>query len=146
PIALEEWEEGPALHDIVTVRNEAGADVVIPIRPDAKYTLRDTRIPDGKNRYRYFLEADMGTMSHARMKQKGSGYINYFQQQKHTKKYPGMKSFRVVTVTETKGRAKELIETFRSMMEPAWLPWYPVIPFEELTLQALVPQITPAPH
>jgi hypothetical protein len=50
-----------------------------------------------------------------------------------------MKLFQVATIAETKGRAKELTDTFRGMMEPAWLLSYPVIPFEQLTLDTLLP-------
>ena len=136
---LDEWEEGPSLWDSVTARDEHGRNIVIPVRPDARFTLKHTGLPEGKNRFKFFLEADRSTMSHSRMKEKVRGYIAYFQQQKHAKKYPGMKAFRVATVTETKPRAKALAATFRGMMEPAWLLSYPVIPFEELGLEALLP-------
>lgn len=138
PIKLVEWEEGPSLWDTVTARDEAGRNAAIPVRPDARFRVQHTGLPEGRNRINFFLEADRATMSHQRMKEKVRGYIAYFQQQKHTKKYPGMKLFQVATVTETKGRAKELANTFRGMMEPAWLLSYPVIAFEDLALEALI--------
>jgi len=136
PIAITNWTEGPALWDSVQTRDEEGKETGIPVRPDAWLTLHHAGL--GK-KFHFFIEADRGTMSHHRMREKVRGYLAYFQQQKHAKKYPGMKLFQVATVTETKGRATELADTFRGMMDPAWLPAYPVIPFEELTLSALVP-------
>ena len=91
------WVEGPSLWDSVTT----SGNLVIPIRPDAWLTIEG---PQGKAHF--FLEADRGTMAHSRMREKITGYAAYFQQQRHVKKYPGMKVFRVATITETRGRAE----------------------------------------
>jgi hypothetical protein len=139
PISITNWVEGPSLWDSVPTHDEQGRGIVIPIRPDAWFTLQHAERPEGKNKLHYFLEADRGTMSHQRMKEKARGYTAYFQQQRHMKKYGGMKMFQVATVTETKRRATELANTFRTMMEPAWLRAYPVIAFEDLTIEALLP-------
>ena len=82
-------------------------------------------------------------MSHERMRDKVRGFIAYFQQGLHTKKY-GIKLFKVATITETKGRAAELVDTFRGMMEPAWLRAYPVVPLEALSLEVLLPELAQA--
>jgi hypothetical protein len=74
------------------------------------------------------------------MREKITGYAAYFQQQLHLKKYAGMKVFRVATITETRGRAQGLETEFRTMMPPAWLAAYPVIAFEDLTLEKLLPE------
>lgn len=138
PIKLVDWDEGRSLWDSVPVRDEMGVRV-IPVCPDARFALKHTGLPDGKNKFNFFLEADRATMSHNRMKEKVRGFIAYFQQQKHAKKYPWMRFFRVATVTETKARARELAKTFEGMMEPAWRPSYPVLAFEDLALDKLLP-------
>ena len=132
--ALSHWVEGQSLWDRVTT----SANVTIPIRPDALFTIT---WPGGKGKAHFFLEADRGTIAHSRMREKVSGYAAYFQQQRHVKKYEGMKVFRVATITETSGRAEGLAGEFRSMMPATWLPAYPVISFENLTLERLMPEL-----
>ncbi len=100
-LTLANWTEGPSLWDTVTTSD----NVQVPIRPDARFTVAEAA---GKGRAHFFLEADRGTMAHSRMREKIMGYAAYFQQQKHLKKYEGMKLFRVATITETRGRANEL--------------------------------------
>lgn len=133
-LTLANWAEGPSLWDTVTTSNK----VQIPIRPDALFTIA---LPAGKGKSHFFLEADRGTMAHSRMRDKIMGYAAYFQQQRHLKKYEGMKLFRVATITETRGRAQGLTEEFRAMMPPAWFAAYPVIAFEDLTLERLMPEL-----
>lgn len=136
-LALASWQEGPPLWDSVLT----SSNVRIPIRPDALFTIA---WPAGKGRAHFFLEADRGTMAHSRMREKITGYAAYFQQQRHVKKYEGMKVFRVLTVAETRGRADGLAAEFRAMMPAAWLAAYPVIAFEDLTLERLMPELTHA--
>jgi len=128
------WAEGPSLWDNVTTSD----NVRIPIRPDALFTIT---WPAGKGRAHFFLEADRGTMAHSRMRDKITGYAAYFHQQRHRKKYDWMKLFRVATITETRGRAEGLVGEFRAMMRPEWLAAYPVIAFEDLTLETLMPEL-----
>ena len=135
-LTLSNWVEGPSLWDSVTTSDK----VVTPIRPDAWFTV------DGSaGRGHFFLEADRGTMAHSRMREKVSGYAAYFHQRLHTKKYPGMELFRVATITETRGRAEGLRKEFEMMMPAAWLVAYPVIAFEDLTLERLMPEIGTKP-
>jgi len=131
---ISKWVEGASLWDRVTTSN----NVVLPIRPDALFTMI---WPDGKGRAHFFLEADRGTMAHSRMRDKITGYAAYFQQQRHIKKYDDMKVFRVATITETRGRADGLAAEFREMMQPAWRAAYPVIAFEDLKLETLMPEL-----
>ena len=133
-LTLANWVEGSSLWDTVTISN----NVRVPIRPDARFTIAE---PTGKGKSHFFLEADRGTMAHSRMREKITGYAAYFQQQRHLKKYEGMKLFRVATITETRGRARGLAEEFRAMMPLAWLAAYPVIAFEDLTLERLMPEL-----
>ena len=131
------WVEGPTLWDKTTTSN----GVSLPIRPDAFFTLA---WPEGTGRAHYFVEADRGTMAHSRMREKLQAYAAWFQQAQHLKKHPTVKMFRVVTVTETRGRAKGLEAEYRSMMPPAWLSAYPVIAIEDLTLERLMPELVAA--
>jgi hypothetical protein len=130
--AITNWVEGPSLWDTVTT----SANIVIPIRPDAWLTIES---PEGTAHF--FLEADRGTMAHSRMREKVTGYAAYFHQKLHAKKYPGMKVFRVATITGTRGRAEGLAAEFKRMMQPAWLAAYPVIAYDDLTLHTLMPEL-----
>ena len=40
-----------------------------------------------------FLEADRSTMAHSRMAAKIAGYLAYYEQGRHARKYPGMQAF-----------------------------------------------------
>ena len=131
-LAIPIWVEGSALWDSVTTSD----DVSMPIRPDARFAIEG---PAG--RAHYFLEADRGTMAHSRMREKITGYAAYFQQQRHGKKYPGMKVFRVATITETRGRADSLAAEYKTMMPAAWLAAYPVMAFEDLGIDRLTPEL-----
>ena len=112
--------------------------VAVPIRPDALFTIA---APDGKWRSHFFLEADRGTMAHSRMREKIAGYIAYFHQRLHLKKYEGMKVFRVLTATITGGRAEELAKEYATIMRPDWLAAYPVTAFPDITLERLMPEM-----
>jgi len=133
-LALTTWREGPSLWDSVTTSQ----NVRTPIRPDALFSVT---VPPGQARAHFFLEADRGTMAHSRMREKVMGYAAYFQQQRHVKKYAGMKVFRVLTLTETRGRAQSLAAEYRAMMPAGWLAAYPVIAFEDLKIESLMPEL-----
>jgi hypothetical protein len=135
PIELANWREGPSLWDRAAVDGQE-----LPVRPDAWFTLRHTGRPEGRNRLHYFLEADRSTMSHKRMEQKIRAYLAYHQQQRYTAKYPGMETFLVVTVTETRGRAKELQQDLHALLPTAKSRRaYLFVAIEDLTLDALLP-------
>jgi len=57
----------------------------------------------------FFLEADRSTMPQARLKDKLSAYWHYLEQGLHSQKY-GIRSFRVVVVTVTVARARNLCD------------------------------------
>ena len=84
-------------------------------------------------------------MAHTRMATKITGYLAYHEQRRHTKKYPGMESFVVATVTQTSARAEELRKDLNPLIPRAARDAYPFIPFEDLTLTSLIPKATPAP-
>jgi hypothetical protein len=138
PIKLVDWQEGSALWDSVAYREDGEA---IPVRPDAYFTLKHTGRPEGKNLFHAFLEADRSTMSHERMATKIAGYLAYYDQQLHRRKYPGMRAFLVATVTQTRERADELRKDLHPLIpHSAARDAYLFIPFEGLTLASLLPK------
>jgi hypothetical protein len=137
PIRLARWREGPALWDTVTTPSAGAA---IPIRPDAYFILKPAGLPEGKNMFHFFLEADRSTMSHSRMAQKIPGYLAYYEQGRHTKQHPGMKAFVVATVTETRRRAEELRNDLYSLIPRGSRHAYHFIALEDLMLAALPPK------
>jgi hypothetical protein len=138
PITLPHWEEGSTLWDAVPGRDSEAA---IPVRPDAYFVLKHTGRPEGKNKFHVFLEADRSTMSHQRMAAKIAGYVAYYERRLHARKYPGMHSFLVSTVTETRSRAEELRKGLHPLIPHAdSRDAYLFIPFEDLTLASLLPR------
>ena len=80
-------------------------------------------------------------MSHERMAGKINGYVAYHERRLHARKYPGMHSFLVATVTETPARAGELRKDLHPLIpNSASRGAYLFIPFEDLTLGALLPK------
>ena len=105
-LQLVAWREGRELVDTVTVPDQHGMKQ-LPVRPDAFFTLEDSRRPPGANRAHFFLEADRSTMAQSRFVEKIQAYWHYLEQGLHEKKY-GIKNFRVLTVTMTDQRAANL--------------------------------------
>jgi hypothetical protein len=137
PITLPHWEEGRGLWETVPGRD---GDAPIPVRPDAYFVLKHAGRPEGKNKFHIFLEADRSTMSHERMAEKIGGYVAYYERRLHGKKYPGMHSFLVATVTETRGRAEELRKDLNPLIPHAARQAYLFIAFEDLRLTSLLPK------
>jgi hypothetical protein len=111
PIA---WREGRELFDSVMVADHDGL-TKLPIRPDVFFTLEDSRRPAGANRAHFFLEADRSTATQTRFKDKIRAYWHYLEQGLHTKKFD-IKNFRMVTVTLTHERAKNLCDLAASVL------------------------------
>ena len=138
PITVPHWEEGATLWD--TAPGYEG-EAARPIRPDAYFALKHASRPEGKNIFHVFLEADRSTMSHERMAAKIAGYVAYHDQRLHARKYPGMRSFLVATVTETRSRAEELRKNLHPLIpRSAARDAYLFIAFEDLTLPWLLPR------
>lgn len=115
PIKLVDWREGKTdVYDSVTVY-EDGKRVKYPVRPDAFFTLQDTRRPKGENLSDFFLEADRSTTTNKRFQRKIKGYWQYYEQGLHTKKY-GIGTFRVITMTLTEARAVNLCAASREVL------------------------------
>jgi len=114
PIKLVEWREGKELYDSVILL-EDGERKKYPVRPDAFFTLQDTRRPGGKNMADFFLEVDRSTTTSKRFQRKMKGYWGYFKEGLHEKKY-GIRSARVITITLTEARAVNLCEAVREVI------------------------------
>jgi hypothetical protein len=138
PTTLTRWSEGQALWD--TVPGPDG-EPAIPIRPDSYFVLTNSELSDGKKTVHVFLEADRSTMAHTRMAAKIQGYLTYHGLRRHVTKYPGMQSFTVATITQTRSRANELLRDLHPLIPRAALLAYPFIAFEDLTLERLAPEL-----
>ena len=137
-ITLAHWQEGSALWDSVVPRRD---DPAVPVRPDAYFILKRADRPEGKNKFHIFLEADRSTMSHERMAAKIAGYLAYYEQEAYRKKYPGIRSFIVATVTQSRQRADELRKDLHPLIpHAASRDAYLFIPFEDLALTSLLPK------
>lgn len=141
---VDSQHDGPALWDYATGPDRNGNETKFPVRPDLKLALKDTTRPEGRNTADFFVEADRSTMSGDRMEQKMRGYLAYHKQQRYAEKYPGMKMFQVLTITETASRARYLEQHLAPILPtgPARRAYH-FVPFEELTLEALFPQSSP---
>jgi len=115
PLRLVDWREGRELFDEVFIQEYSG-NRRLPIRPDAFFTLEDSRRPAGANRAHFFLEADRSTATQTRFGEKILAYWHYLQQGLHDKKYR-IKNFRVLTITITDSRAENL-----SVLASSFLP------------------------
>lgn len=138
-IQLLKWTEGSLLFDRVTVRDERGRQVIIPIRPDAAFVLRSIALPEGKNTAFFFLEADRSTMSHGRIESKMRGYFHYYQQRGYQRKFPELKVFQVLTVTETPARAASLASAMQDVIPQSVRRAYRFLPLVDVSAAAIFP-------
>jgi hypothetical protein len=95
------WKQGVAreLRDSVVVKGEKEP---IPFNPDAFFGIR----AEGGKLF-FFLEADYSTMTHKYFFRKMKGYFHFWQQRKGSEKF-GIKLFKVLTITKSQQRAKNL--------------------------------------
>jgi hypothetical protein len=95
-----------------------------------------------EKKLQFLLEADTGTMPHARIALKIKAYAAYHEQQRHLLKF-GMNYFQVVIVTQTRERAESLKIEFHASVSAPQRRAYHFIPLDELAPDALLAQ-TPA--
>lgn len=131
------WREGRELHDTVTVTDHSGV-TKLPVRPDAFFTLEDSRRPSGANYANFFLEADRSTATQTRFKDKLRAYWHYLEQGLHTKKFQ-IKNFRVLTVTLTHARAKNLCELAAAVLPDRAKKYYLFTSIENFSLEHPAP-------
>lgn len=104
-IPLLEWRSERDLkksYDKVTFTTAVGVSRTIPILPDGYFVLQT---PEGNRNF--ILELDRGTMEGKRFKAKVEGYTAYFESGGYTTRF-GTKSLRVLTVTESQRRMRNL--------------------------------------
>jgi hypothetical protein len=100
-----------------------GQNIMLGLVPDKIFGLQYLDKPEGKNRAYFFLEADRATMPVMRSDirqtsfyRKMVGYHETWKQGLHTKVY-GIKNFRVLTVTSSPQRVKNLIEANKQLAD-----------------------------
>jgi Replication-relaxation len=114
-------------------------DPEIPVRTDAYFVLKQIARPDRRNHVHVFLEADRSTMAHSRIAAKIAGYLAYYEQGRHARKYPGMQAFIVATVTQTRSRAVELRKELHPLIpRAASRQAYSFIAFDDFTLASVL--------
>lgn len=126
PVRLVAWKEGSELHDSVVAVDKMGSSR-LPVRPDAFFTLYDRRRHEGANRANFALEADRSTTTQVRFQEKLRAYWAYIEQGRHEKKF-GVKGFRVLTVTLTEARAKNLTTMAASVLPERGRKYFLFVP------------------
>jgi hypothetical protein len=99
------WRQGEELKDYVSFRQKGGLQRLC-VWPDAFFILEDNRTPARFHPLAFCYEAARQRQSR-RDRDKIVGYLHYFQQGRHRKKYQ-VDTFRVITETLTKARALNL--------------------------------------
>ena len=133
PIKLISWQEGKEIEDTFTTI-EDGQKKRITLKPDAFFTLQDTRRQEGRNRADFFLEYDRWSSSQSRFKEKISKYAAYFAQGLHTKKY-GIKNAWVVTVGLDAERTKKRCIAASEVLPKDVQRFYYFAPFQNFTFE-----------
>jgi len=132
-IQLDDWQ-----HDHMRLWDSVETSVgKLPVRPDAYFVLRDVGRPPGNQRHHFFLEADVGTMSHTRLAQKIKAYAAYHQQQRHVTKF-GIDYFQVAVITQTRTRAENLRAELYAPMSTAQRRAYHFVSVHELSAEVLL--------
>jgi hypothetical protein len=95
----------------------------LPVRPDAFFTLEDSRRPAGANKTNFFLEADRGTMPVIRKTldrtsfyRKLLAYRETWRRGLHTKHF-GFRAFRVLTVTSGTDRCRNVLQAAKDVVD-----------------------------
>lgn len=138
-VELAEWRQGSELWSTVSVRKlvrdqggawtEDEAVEKLPHRPDAFFTLRFLKEPEGQNRAHFFYEADRKRTATKKFKQKLRAHFHFIvRQRKHEEKY-GIKRVRAVLIETTDTAwAEELREAARHRIvsgeRPTSLFWF----------------------
>jgi hypothetical protein len=123
-IALEAWCQGGQIAghkvDVPKVRasrqggqpfwQELADTERLPVEPDALFTLRFARRPEGQQLAHFFYEADRGTMVLTDMLKKFRGYHHFIKKQQKHRKVFGVHPIRAVLIETTEeARAKKLM-------------------------------------
>lgn len=122
PMKLVKWEEGRTLYDHVSFF-ENGVRCRLPVRPDAFFTLTDSRQHSSKDGVHLFLEVDRSTTTQGRFQDKLVAYRHYFEHGRHRDKH-GIRNFRVLSLARTPQRVRNLCETAEKVLPPAARKFY----------------------
>jgi hypothetical protein len=117
-VRLTSWREGRELHEPLTVTDQFGV-AKVHFSPDAFFTLDDSARPSGASRRHFFLEADRSKETHPQFREKFRAYRHYLERGLHEDRF-GIKNFRVLTITRTEERAKNLCATAQSYLPERW--------------------------
>ena len=116
PTTLHKWKEGKQLYDSVIIRN-GNKEEKLPVRPDAFFSLEHNTPESGRLTYFFLLEVDRGTTIHATWQKKIRAYWEYYKQSLLMEKYNvPTRAFRVVTITKTEERAKNLCKASKKVL------------------------------
>ena len=105
-----EWREGRAIQDSIEVALPQGFER-IPVAADGFFSLGAR-----ERRAHFMTEADRGSMSIPRFTMKVIGYHAWWREKRHQEKL-GIQSFRVLTVTSSTARMRNLIAAARRLEE-----------------------------
>jgi len=131
-IKIHEWREGKQLNDFVIIR-EGNENKKLFVRPDAFFSLDFSTSTSTIRRY-FFMEADRGTTTNKTFQNKIKAYWAYYKQDLFMKKYNvSARSFRVITITESEKRAKNLCETSKKVLPKGTGNFYYFTPMSNLS-------------
>jgi hypothetical protein len=167
-IALEAWCQGGQIAghkaDVPKVKSskqgsqlfwqEVGETERLPVEPDALFTLRFVRRPEGQQLAHFFYEADRGTMVMTDMLKKFRGYHYFIKRQQRHKEAFGVHPIRAVLVETTdEARGRRLMELASHPLvcgtaRRAGLFWFSISPLFADPAQELdaTASVRPLPH
>ncbi len=109
-----------SIRDTIRVRHPSGAVERMAVGPDGYVSLLS---PDGQTRHRAFIEADRGTVPLTRWGRKVAAYRAYFQSEPFRERYRANKPFRVLTVTTSDTRMRNMIKVTEQAGGHSWF-WF----------------------
>jgi hypothetical protein len=116
PFQLDGWREGKEIYDSVSF-HENGRKIRLPVCPDGFFSIVNTSRTAPSNKLAYALEADRSTTTRRTFDDKMKAYCHYLEQNRQMKMY-GVSWFRVVTITLTEARAKNLADLADQTVPP----------------------------
>lgn len=122
-LTLTDWRDDKTLStykDEVTVTGPEGRGHRVTIGPDGYVALTDR---DGSTQHRAFVEADRATESLTRWREKVTGYLAYFRTPAFRDRYHARKPFRVLAVTTTPERMKNMKAVTEEVGGRSWF-WF----------------------
>lgn len=120
-IALVDWHQGTTLWNSVKLSSSGRR---LPHRPDAFFTLHSPESPEGRRRSHFLYEADRGTSTLSRLRDKLTAHFEFVLQGKHQTAY-GIKRLRAILIEASSiDRAERLREVAHSICDTDALFWF----------------------